>query len=168
MIPKSQNEFINILASSIKSNIAKKVNDAGQFAVMADTTPDLSHKDILSVVVRFINDEGKPEERLLEVCEIVDKTVKGMQERKTLRANQLDLQNLVFQSYDFANNVSGQINGAQQEISEAIGRKIPFIPCKAHRINTFIEHACDSSLIISNLFSIIVFFHLVLNDIDLC
>lgn len=41
---------------------------------MADKTPDLSHKDILSVVVRFVNDEGKPEERLLEVCGIVDKT----------------------------------------------------------------------------------------------
>jgi len=51
--------------------------------------------------------------------------------------------------------MSGQFNGAQQKISEAIGRKIPYIPCKAHRINTFIEHACDSSLIISDLFSIV-------------
>eukprot|EP00102_Acyrthosiphon_pisum_P018532 XP_016655742.1 PREDICTED: zinc finger MYM-type protein 1-like [Acyrthosiphon pisum] len=157
MSPKSQNEFINILGSSIKSNISKKVNDARQFAVMADTTPDLSHKDILSVVVRFVNDKGKPEERLLEVREIVDKTGKGMANEilETLRTNNLDLQNLVFQSYDFANNMSGQFNGAQQKISEAIGRKIPYIPCKAHRINTFIEHACDSSLIISDLFSII-------------
>jgi len=157
MSPKSQNEFINILGSSIKSNISKKVNDARQFAVMADTTPDLSHKDILSVVVRFVNDKGKPEERLLEVREIVDKSGKGMANEilETLRTNNLDLQNLVFQSYDFANNMSGQFNGAQQKISEAIGRKIPYIPCKAHRINTFIEHACDSSLIISDLFSII-------------
>lgn len=157
MSPKSQNEFINVLASSIKSNITKKVNDARQFAVMADTTPDLSHKDILSVVVRFVNDEGKPEERLLEVREIVDKTGKGMANEilETLLTNQLDLQNLVFQSYDFANNMSGQFNGAQQKLSEAIGRKIPYIPCKAHRINTFIEHACNSSLIIYDLFSII-------------
>ncbi|XP_060845279.1 zinc finger MYM-type protein 1-like [Rhopalosiphum padi] len=157
MSPKSQNEFINILGSSIKSSISKKVNDARQFAVMADTTPDLSHKDILSVVVRFVNDKGKPEERLLEVREIVDKTGKGMANEilDTLRTNNLDLQNLVFQSYDFANNMSGQFNGAQQKISEAIGRKIPYIPCNAHRINTFIEHACDSSLIVSDLFSIV-------------
>lgn len=33
---------------------------------MADTL-DLSDKDILSVVVRFVNNEGKPEERLLKV-----------------------------------------------------------------------------------------------------
>jgi len=157
MSPKSQNEFINILGSSIKSSISKKVNDARQFAVMADTTPDLSHKDILSVVVRFVDDKGKPEERLLEVREIVDKTGKGMANEilDTLRTNNLDLQNLVFQSYDFANNMSGQFNGAQQKISEAIGRKIPYIPCNAHRINTFIEHACDSSLIVSDLFSIV-------------
>lgn len=104
MSPTSQNMFINILASSIKSCIAKKLNDARLFAVMADTTTDLSHKDILSVVVRYVNDNGKPEERLLEVREIVDKTGKGMANEilKTLHANQLDVQNLVFQSYDFA------------------------------------------------------------------
>lgn len=66
--------------------------------------------------------------------------------------------------------MSGQFNGAQQKILDDIGRRISYIPCKAHRINTFIEHACDSSLI-SNLFSIIqelyVFFHLVLNDMNL-
>jgi len=45
---------------------------------MAVTTTDLSHKDILSVVVRFVNDKGKPEEKLLEVREIVDKSTKGM------------------------------------------------------------------------------------------
>lgn len=153
MSPKFQKEFINILESSIKSNIAKKVNDARQFAVMADTTLDLSLKDILSVIVRYVNDEGKPEEeRLLEVHEIVDKTGKGMANEilETLHTNQLILQNLVFQSYDFANNMSGQI-GAQQKLSKAI----PYIPCKTHRINTFIENACNSSLIISDLFSII-------------
>lgn len=98
MSPTSQNKFINIL-SSIKSSIAKKLNDAKIFAVMADTTPDLSHKDILSVVVRYVNDNGKPEERLLEVREIVDKTGKGMANEilETLHANQLDIQNLVFQ-----------------------------------------------------------------------
>jgi hypothetical protein len=102
--------------------------------MMADTTPDLSHKDILSIVVRFVNDEDKPEKRLLEVREIVDKTGKGMTDKilETLHANQLDLQNLVFQPYDFANNMSGQFNGAQQKISETISPKIPYIPCKAH------------------------------------
>lgn len=77
MSPKSQNEFIEILTSSIKTNIATKVNSAGQFSVMTDTTPDLSHKDILSIV-RFVNDEGNPKERLLEVREILDKSGKGM------------------------------------------------------------------------------------------
>lgn len=82
----------------------------------------------------------------------------------TLENNTLDFQKLVFQSYDFASNMSGEFNGAQQKVSEVIGHKIPYIPCKAHRINTFIEHACDSSLIIFDLFSIVqeinVFFSL--------
>lgn len=51
--------------------------------------------------------------------------------------------------------MSGEFNGAQQKVSEIIGHKILYIPCKAHRINTFIEHARDSSLINFDLFSII-------------
>jgi len=64
---------------------------------------------------------------LLEVHEIVDKTGIGMINEilETLHTDKLDLQNLVFQSYDFENNMSCQFNGAQQKISEAIGRKIP-------------------------------------------
>ncbi|KAF0742945.1 zinc finger MYM-type protein 1-like [Aphis craccivora] len=63
----------------------------------------------------------KPEKRLLEVRDIVDKTGKGMANKilETLRINNLDLQNLVFQSYDFVNNMSGQFNGAQQKITGA-------------------------------------------------
>lgn len=81
MSPKFHNEFINILANSIKSNIAKKVNGTRQFAVIADTP------------VHFVSDEEKPEERLLEIHEIVDKTGKGIANEilVTLCANQLDL-----------------------------------------------------------------------------
>lgn len=41
----------------------------------------------------FVNNEGKPEERLHKVREIVDKTGKGMANQilKILRTNQLDL-----------------------------------------------------------------------------
>lgn len=46
--------------------IRTKISQSGQFSVMADTTPNLSHTDRLSVVVRFVNNEGTTEESLLK------------------------------------------------------------------------------------------------------
>lgn len=154
--PQSQNEFINILASSVNKIVRDKVCKAGMFSVMADTTPDLSHTDRLSVVVRFVNNEGKSEERLLEVREALNKTGIGISNDilDTLQKNEFNPDNLVFQSYDFASSMSRVFNGAQQKITEILGRKIPYIPCQAHRINTFIEHSCEASLVISDMFSI--------------
>ncbi|KAF2885526.1 hypothetical protein ILUMI_20676 [Ignelater luminosus] len=45
---------------------------------MADTTPDCSHKDILSVVVRIADSQGVPREKLLEVLEAKDETGTGL------------------------------------------------------------------------------------------
>lgn len=154
--PQSQNEFITILASSVNKIIRAKVRESGQFSVMADTTPDLSHTDRLSVVVRFVNNEGTAEERLIEVRESLNKTGVGMANDilDSLQKNELDPDNFVFQSYDFASSMSGVFNGAQQKLTEILGRKIPYIPCQAHRINTFIEHGCEASIIISDMFSV--------------
>lgn len=68
--------------------------------------------------------------------------------------------------------MSGSINGAQANVSEVVGHNVLYIPCQAHRINTFIEHGCNSSLIISNMIdnleSLYVFFQQVINDTVFC
>lgn len=70
---------------------------------MADTTPDISHKDRLAVCVRYINNEGKAMERLLEINEGIDKTGLGTAKQIVgiLKKNTLNTDNLSFQSYDF-------------------------------------------------------------------
>ena len=62
----SQNEFIKLLADECKFLIDKEIDAAPFTAVMADTTPDVSIDDQLTVAVRYVNECGKPCERLLE------------------------------------------------------------------------------------------------------
>lgn len=38
-------------------------------------------------------------------------------------------------------------------LSQIVGHCIPYIPCQAHRLNTFIQHSCNSSLIVAELFN---------------
>lgn len=160
----SQDEFIKILADETRKCILEEVDKAEMFSVMADTTPDVSHKDRLVVNLRYVNEEGLPVEKFLSMVEIKDKTGEGHAEKilDVLKTHQIGFDNLVFQSYDCAKAMSGEFKGAQKKISDFVGRPIPYVPCQAHRINTFIEHACNSSAIFDDFFnsleSIYVFF----------
>ncbi|CAI6371974.1 unnamed protein product [Macrosiphum euphorbiae] len=162
--PRSQNEFIDMLSNEVRRIIVKEVQEASLFSVMADTTPDNSHKDRLAVCLRYTNNNGKAIERLLEIAEGVDKTGLGTAKQiiDILTKHSIGTDNLVFQSYDYASNMSGQFNGTQAKLSELVGHTVFYIPCQAHRMNTFLEHACNSSLIVSdmidNLENLYVFF----------
>ncbi|KAL4152659.1 hypothetical protein QTP88_000492 [Uroleucon formosanum] len=134
---------------------SRSQNEMIEILLMADTTPDISHKDRLAVCVRYINNKGEAMERLLEINEGIDKT--GLDTAKQivgiLKKNTLNTDSLSFQSYDFASNMSGSLNGAQVHLSKLVGHEVYYIPCQAHRMNTFLEHGCNTSLIISNMIS---------------
>lgn len=55
--------------------------------------------------------------------------------------------------------MSGEFNGAQKKLSEIVGHLVPYLPCQAHRMNTFVEHACNSSPIIVDLFAVVQELH---------
>lgn len=154
---QSQNEFIDLLSAEIKKKVIAEIKEADVYSIMADTTLDISHRDQLSVCIRYVNSSGEVSERLLEIVEALNKTGLGIAEliENVIIKNGLSPQNVAFQSYDFASSMSGKINGTQQKLSELFGHKIPFIPCQAHRINTFLEHSCDASIIIGDLFSVL-------------
>jgi hypothetical protein len=48
----SQNEFIKLIGDAVPDRVVKELDEAPAFSVMADTTPDVSNKDQMSIVVR--------------------------------------------------------------------------------------------------------------------
>ena len=156
----SQNEMIDILANNIRRKVKEEVDESKMYSVLADTTPDTSNKDRLAVAVRYVKEDGpsfEVKERLLEVKEATDKTGRGQASDilQSLENSGLKSSELVFQSYDFAYNMSGVHNGARAEVEKILDRKVPYIPCQAHRCNTVVEHSCESSHIIQELFNIL-------------
>lgn len=77
MSHESQDEFIQLLATETKKSIVHDIIEAGIYSVMADTTPDLSNRDQMSVCVRYLDSNAKVWERLIEITEANDKTGKG-------------------------------------------------------------------------------------------
>ena len=130
------------------------------YSVLADTTPNTSNKDRLAVAVRYVKEDGPSfeiKQQLFKVEETTDKTGRGQAGDiiKSLADSGLKSSELVFQPYDFASNMSGVHNGARAEVEKKLERKAPYIPCQAHSCNTVVEHACESSHIIQELFNIL-------------
>ncbi|XP_050065998.1 uncharacterized protein LOC126555076 [Aphis gossypii] len=154
---KSQNEFIELLAAETRKNIVEEVLTSDIFSVLANTTPDVALKDQLSVCLRYVDQGGSPNERLLDVIEVSDKTGYGIAKSiyDTLIKHKLKTGNIAFQSYDYASSMSGVNKGAQRYFSELVGHNVSYIPCQAHRLNTFLEHGCKASLITGNFIDIL-------------
>ena len=108
MSPSSQNEMISLIATELKSKIIDEINSSYFFSVMVDTTPDMSHKDIMSIVVRTASENSEIWERLLKSVECTDKTGKGMAELilSSLHKEGIDTSKMAFQLYDYASSMS--------------------------------------------------------------
>ena len=156
--PQSQNEFISLLSEEVRNRISTCVKNAGFCSVMADTTPDVSHNDQLSVAVRYVDSETcMPKERLVKIAVTKDKTGAGQAEDivKCLKQSDIPLSTVMFQTYDSTASMSGKFNGAQQKLSELLERKVPYIKCTPHRVNLVVEHGCAASPLIGKVFMVL-------------
>ena len=102
--------------------VTAEINQAGMFSLMADTTPDVSHVDQLSVVARYVNAEGNPQERLVDIKVIHDKTGDGQGIISSLNETCLDTADVVSQSYDYTSSMSGIYKGCQAKLKEYLGK----------------------------------------------
>jgi hypothetical protein len=109
--------------------VTAEINQAGMFSLMADTTRDVSHVDQLSVSV---NAEGNPQERLVDIKVIHDKTGDGQGIISSLNETCLDTADVVSQSYDYTSSMSGIYKGCQAKLKEYLGKEVPYFPCLAH------------------------------------
>ena len=154
---RSQNEYLELLAKDVSTRVIAEICQAEMFAIIADTTPDVSHMDQLSVVARYVDQERHAQERLVDMREIQDKTGEGHATGilAALDENGLSSANVVFQSYDYTSSMSGVFKGCQAKIKEHIGREVPYFPCLAHRVNTTVEHSCEASTAACHMFEIL-------------
>ena len=73
----AQNEFIALLGTAVHQSILDDIRAAPFISVTTDSTSDLSHKEIYSIIIRFAKD-FHVEERVIAVTEMASKVGKDI------------------------------------------------------------------------------------------
>ncbi|XP_050065203.1 zinc finger MYM-type protein 1-like [Aphis gossypii] len=142
------------MGEMVREEILKRVKQAGVFSIIIDTTTDVSNLEQFSLVLRFINEEGQTEERLIAMKVAHDSTGLGMFNVFSdicIKYN-IDWEtNLCAQSYDGAASMQGKYSGVRSYVQEKNPNAI-YIWCFAHVLNLVVVDTCDKCLSVRNFF----------------
>ncbi|XP_072155141.1 uncharacterized protein [Bemisia tabaci] len=138
-------ELIELMGKSVLEHVVKLVKIAKYYAVIVDSTRDLNKKDQLTLLVRYVNTTGIPEERFLTFIENCGHTGEEMAESvlKYLAFVDLSIEDCRGQSYDNAANMSGKFKGLQARL-KAANSVITYVPCALHSMNLSGSSAAES------------------------
>ena len=140
-----QNELIDLLSSKIISVLVNDIKQAKFFSIILDCTPDISHTEQLSLVIRVVSLVEKPHirEHFMGFLEAEESTGQHLASMLLNRLEELGIpfEDCRGQSYDNGANMRGKNKGVQARLLEKNPRAL-FVPCGAHTLNLVV---CDAA-----------------------
>lgn len=134
-----QNEVIIMLGNEIKGTILKKIRLAKYFSVILDCTPDASHHEQMTLIIRCVDISGnstKVEELFLTFLKVDDTSGEGLfhEVQDVLVALDLNIDDVRGQGYDNGSNMKGKHKGVQKRFLD-INPRAFYTPCGCHSLN---------------------------------
>lgn len=150
---RTQNDIIHAMAIVVKKQIVGQIITASFFSMMMDETRDVSGKEQVSIIIRFVDSNDIIQERLLSFCATPKTDAASLFSllQTSVTTEGLKLENVIGQCYDGASNVRGEYNGVQAKVKE-ISPIALYVHCYAHRLNLVLVTAMTRNVIARNYF----------------
>ena len=137
------------MAGAVRDKIIKEIKEANYFGISYDSTPDVSHTEQLSQVIRYVQSDFETgnvrvKETFIKFVELDKKDAAGYEAiiLKSLQDDGLNFLDCHAQMYDNAAVMSGSISGVQTRLRER-NPKAVFINCDNHSLNLAGVHAAS-------------------------
>ncbi|XP_064111534.1 zinc finger MYM-type protein 1-like [Macrobrachium nipponense] len=133
-----QNEFIDCISKRVVECMVTEIRQSKYFSIILDCTPDLSHKEQLSVIIRIVTAEGTAQIKEYFIGFLEAEQTTG-EDLSRLILKKLEELNIPFedcrgQSYENGANMRGKNKGVQARLLQLNPRAL-FVPCGAHTVN---------------------------------
>lgn len=152
--PQVQNDILSVMAQMIRSTISKEVSSSGDYSVMLDESKDISKREQLSVVVRYVYNNSIHEE-FLDFERLKELNAPYLKDKlcNVLTACEIKISDCVAQTYDGASVMSGCNKGVQALFRKENAPHAVYIHCYNHRLNLVIVDSVKSVRMAENFFS---------------
>lgn len=153
-----QNEFIDLLSCKVNEHILSELQKALYYSIILDCTPDISHKEQMTLVVRFVRavpgEEVNVREHFLGFVQVSDTSGQGLTAclLDQLSKRGIPVRNMRGQGYDNGSNMKGKNVGVQKRILDLNPRAF-YVPCGSHSLNLVVNDAALSCTVAVNFFS---------------
>ena len=131
------------------NKIIHEVKSAKFFSILADEVSDVSAKEQMPIVLRFIDSEANIREEFVKFVYLDGTSGQQIADgiKKEIREMGLDMVNCREQGYHGAGNMSGKYIGAAQLVKNDHPKAL-YIHCASHRLNLCVSNSCQIPSII--------------------
>ncbi|GBM27349.1 Zinc finger MYM-type protein 1 [Araneus ventricosus] len=129
-------EFIALMANKVKQHLIAEVKEAMYYSIIVDSTPDVTHIDQLTFILRFVDEIGDIKERCFGFMPIESHDSAYLENvvLENLRNYSIELKICRCQTFDNASNMSGRYTGLQAKLKEHC-KTATYVPCASHTLN---------------------------------
>ncbi|XP_048501318.1 uncharacterized protein LOC125497702 [Beta vulgaris subsp. vulgaris] len=132
--PSIQKQILHVFAKKVQNEIRKEIGDS-KFCIIIDESRDVSKREQMAIVIRFVNKDGIVQERFLDLVHVKDTSSRTLKDEITtvLFNHELNIKDLRGQGYDGASNMRGEWNGLQALFIDDCPYAY-YVHCSAHQL----------------------------------
>ncbi|KAJ3703545.1 hypothetical protein LUZ61_007250 [Rhynchospora tenuis] len=153
--PEIQKDIIAAAAAETTNKIMEELGDE-LFSVLVDESRDVSCKEQMAVILRFVNKQGSIVERFLAVVHVKETTSLSLKTslEELFCKHKLSFSRLRGQGYDGASNMRGEFNGLKALILKE-NSSAYYVHCFAHQLQLVLVAVAERHKRIATLFNTI-------------